>query len=162
MLWGIDLGGTKIEGVILKSSENPEVLVRLRVPTEQQHGYDHILNQISKLIGLMSKEAGAAPEKIGMGTPGALDPKAGTLKNSNTTCLNGQPFKADLEQLLKIPIMMANDANCLALAETKMGTVKSHGIDAEVVFGVIMGTGVGGGKIVNGRHGISGEWGTII
>lgn len=164
MLWGIDLGGTKIEGVILKSVENPEVLVRLRVPTEQQHGYEHILNQVKKLIELMSKEAGAAPEKIGMGTPGALDPKAGTLKNSNTTCLNGQPFKADLEQLIKMPIIMANDANCFALAEAKMGAVKSHNIDAEVVFGIIMGTGVGGGlvvngKIVSGRHGIGGEWG---
>lgn len=164
MLWGIDLGGTKIEGVILKSAEEPEVLVRLRVPTEQQHGYGHILNQVKKLIDLMSKEAGGRPEKIGIGTPGALDPKAGTLKNSNTTCLNGKPFKADLERLIKIPIIMANDANCLALAETKMGVVKSHGIDAEVVFGVIMGTGVGGGlivngKIINGRHGIAGEWG---
>ena len=164
MLWGIDLGGTKIEGVILKSVENPEVLVRLRVPTEQQHGYEHILNQVKKLIELMSKEAGAAPEKIGMGTPGALDPKAGTLKNSNTTCLNGQPFKDDLEQLIKMPIIMANDANCFALAEAKMGAVKSHNIDAEVVFGIIMGTGVGGGlvvngKIVSGRHGIGGEWG---
>ena len=164
MLWGIDLGGTKIEGVILKSAENPEVLVRLRVPTEQQHGYEHILNQVKKLIELMSKEAGATPGKIGIGTPGALDPKTGILKNSNTTCLNGQAFKADLEQVIKIPILMANDANCLALAETKMGAVRSHGIDAEVVFGVIMGTGVGGGlivngKIVNGRHGIGGEWG---
>ena len=104
MLWGIDLGGTKIEGVILKSVENPEVLIRKRVPTGQQHGYNHILNQIKNLIELMSKEAGATPEKIGIGTPGALDPKAGTLKNSNTTCLNGKSFKADLEQLIKMPI----------------------------------------------------------
>lgn len=164
MLWGIDLGGTKIEGVILKSVENPEVLVRKRIPTEQQLGYTHILNQISKLIGLMSEEAGARPDKIGIGTPGTLDPRKQLLKNSNTTCFNGQPFKADLEGIINMPITMANDANCFALAEAKLGAVKSHKIDAEVVFGVIMGTGVGGGlvvngKIVNGRHGIGGEWG---
>lgn len=164
MLWGIDLGGTKIEGVILKSTESPEVLVRKRIPTEQEQGYEHILNQIDKLIGMMSKEVGAKPDKIGIGTPGTLDPKTQTLKNSNTTCYNGQPFKADLESIVKIPISIANDANCFALAETKMGAVKTRNIDAEVVFGVIMGTGVGGGLVVNGkilggRHGIGGEWG---
>ena len=110
MLWGIDLGGTKIEGVILKSAEDPEVLVRLRVPTEQERGYHHILDQIKKLIAKMAGEVGASADKIGIGTPGALDPKTQLLKNSNTTCLNGQPFKADLEQLIKIPIDIANDA----------------------------------------------------
>ncbi|MCG8311122.1 MAG: ROK family protein [Cytophagales bacterium] len=164
MLWGIDLGGTKIEGVVLKSAENPEVLARMRIPTEQEHGYEHILSQISKLIGMMSKEVGARPEKIGIGTPGTLDPQAQTLKNSNTTCYNGRPFITDLEQIIKMPISIANDANCFALAEAKMGAVKSQKIDAEVVFGVIMGTGVGGGLIVNGKiiggkHGIGGEWG---
>jgi fructokinase len=164
MLWGIDLGGTKIEGVILKSVENPDVLVRLRVPTEQAKGYGHILNQIKKLVDLMSEEIGAKPDKIGIGTPGTLDPKTQTLKNSNTTAFNGKPFKADLEKLLNIPIVMAHDANCFALAEAKLGAVKSQNIDAEVVFGVIMGTGVGGGlvvngKIVSGKHGIGGEWG---
>jgi len=164
MHWGIDLGGTKIEGVILKSVEDPEVLVRMRVPTEQEYGYDHILHQIKKLVGLMSEKAGVTADKIGIGTPGTLDPKTQRLKNSNTTCFNGQPFKSDLEQLLKVPITIANDANCFALAETKLGVVKSKNIDANVVFGVIMGTGVGGGlvvngKIVHGRHGIGGEWG---
>ena len=85
MLWGIDLGGTKIEGVILKSVEEPEVLVRLRIPTEQQHGYDHILQQIKKLVDMMSAEVGQKAEKIGFGTPGTLDPKTQKLKNSNTT-----------------------------------------------------------------------------
>lgn len=164
MLWGIDLGGTKIEGVVLKSTDNPEVLTRLRIPTEQEKGYQHILGQISKLIQMMSDEVGAQPTKIGIGTPGTLDPKTQTLKNSNTTCYNGQPFKADLEEIIKIPITIANDANCFALAEARMGVVKSHNIDAEVVFGIIMGTGVGGGlvvngKIVGGKHGIGGEWG---
>ncbi len=164
MLWGIDLGGTKIEGVVLKSVENPEVLVRRRIPTEQKLGYTHILNQIGKLIGLMTEEAGVKPDKIGIGTPGTLDPKTQLLKNSNTTAFNGQPFKADLEGIINMPIIIANDANCFALAEAKIGAVKSHNIDAKVVFGVIMGTGVGGGlvvngKIINGRHGIGGEWG---
>jgi predicted NBD/HSP70 family sugar kinase len=164
MLWGIDLGGTKIEGVVLKSVDDPEVLVRKRIPTEQKHGYQHILIQIGRLVDLMAEEVNGRPEKVGIGTPGALDPKTGCLKNSNTTCLNGQPFKKDLEALIGVPVSIANDANCFALAEAKMGVVKSMGIDAEVVFGVIMGTGVGGGlvvngKIVNGRHGIGGEWG---
>lgn len=164
MLWGIDLGGTKIEGVILKSVENPEVLVRKRIPTEQPKGYEHILNQIKKLVDLLSEEIGSTPDKIGIGTPGTLDPKTQTLKNSNTTAFNGKPFKADLEKLLGMPIVMANDANCFALAEAKMGAVKSQNIDAAVVFGIIMGTGVGGGlvvngKIVGGKHGIGGEWG---
>lgn len=164
MLWGIDLGGTKIEGAILKSYENPEVIVRKRVPTEQDKGYDHILSQINSLIGLMSKEVGISPDKIGFGTPGTLDPKTNTLKNSNTTCYNGEPLKTDLEKMLRVPIAIANDANCLALAEANMGVVKSLNINAEVVFGVIMGTGVGGGlvvngKIIHGRHGIGGEWG---
>lgn len=164
MLWGIDLGGTKIEGVVLKSLENPEVLVRERIPTGQQQGYPHILNQIKKLIDKMAEEIGERPLKVGVGTPGKLDPTSGLLKNSNTVCLNNKPFKTDLEALLKIPVTIANDANCFALAETKMGVVKSHGLNAEVVFGIILGTGVGGGlvvhgKIINGRHGIGGEWG---
>lgn len=164
MLWGIDLGGTKIEGVILKSVENPEVLVRKRIPTEQAKGYEHMLHQIKKLIALMSEEIGTLPDKIGIGTPGTLDPNTQTLKNSNTTAFNGKPFKADLEEVLGMHIIMANDANCFALAEAKLGAVKSRNIDAEVVFGVIMGTGVGGGlivngKIVGGKHGIAGEWG---
>ena len=164
MLWGIDLGGTKIEGVVLKSADDPEVLTRMRIPTEQEQGYRHILNQINSLIGRMSKEIGSKANRIGIGTPGTLDPKTQTLKNSNTTCYNGQPFKSDLEQIIKMPITIANDANCFALAEAKMGVVKSRNIDAEVVFGVILGTGVGGGlvvngKIVNGRNGIGGEWG---
>lgn len=164
MLWGIDLGGTKIEGVILKSVENPEVLVRKRIPTEQPKGYEHILNQIKKLVDVLSEEIGATPDKIGIGTPGTLDPKTQTLKNSNTTAFNGKPFKADLEKLLNMPIVMANDANCFALAEAKIGAVKTQNIKADVVFGIIMGTGVGGGlvvngKIVGGKHGIGGEWG---
>ncbi len=163
-LWGIDLGGTKIEGVVLKNTNSTETLCRTRVPTEQDQGYEHILDQIKKLINLISEETGLKPEKVGFGTPGTLDPILQTLKNSNTTCLNGKSFKQDLETKLGIPIEIANDANCFALAEARLGVVKEKMPDARMVFGVIMGTGVGGGvvidgKIWNGRQGIGGEWG---
>lgn len=163
-LWGIDLGGTKIEGVILNSADNTEVLCRKRIPTEQEKGYKHIVSQIVKLIGIISEETGLRPETVGFGTPGTLDPITNTLKNSNTTCLNGKPFKQDVEKALGIPVSIANDANCFALAEAKLGVVKEKMPEARVVFGVILGTGVGGGividgKVLNGRQGIGGEWG---
>lgn len=166
-LWGIDLGGTKVEGVVLESLENPKAIKRLRVSTEAEKGYEHILNQIKNLVEKMSEETGYKPERIGIGTPGTLDPLTQTLKNSNTLCLNGKHFKKDLEKLLGIEILIANDANCFALAEAKMGIVKEKMPEAQVVFGVIMGTGVGGGvivdgKIIGGRHGIGGEWGHIF
>lgn len=164
MLWGIDLGGTKIEGVVLKSVNNPEVLCRLRISTEADKGYEHILNQIKKLISKMESETRKLPETLGIGTPGSLDPHTQLLKNSNSTSLNGQPFKKDIEALLNVPVSIANDANCFALAETKFGIVKDIKPDAKGVFGVIMGTGVGGGfvingTLINGNMGIAGEWG---
>ncbi len=163
-LWGIDLGGTKIEGVILESRENPKPLKRLRLPTEQEKGYEHIIHQINKLVEVLSSEIGMRPQMLGIGTPGTLDPLTQTLKNCNTTCLNGQAFKKDLESALGFPIAIENDANCFALAEARMGAVKDVLPNAEVVFGIIMGTGVGGGVVVNGkvlhgRQGIAGEWG---
>jgi len=166
-LWGIDLGGTKIEGAILKNSSNPNTIARLRLPTEQEKGYQHILYQIAEVVNLLKKESGLTPKKIGIGTPGTLDPATGLLKNSNTTCLNGQPLKKDLEELIQIPLEMANDANCFAVAETTLGVVKQQVPDAKVVFGIIMGTGVGGGlvvngQVINGKHGIGGEWGHIF
>jgi predicted NBD/HSP70 family sugar kinase len=163
-LWGIDMGGTKIEGVILKSARDPEVLFRDRVPTEADQGYEHILDQVRKLVEMMEKEAGGKPEKIGFGTPGTLDPKLGTMKNCNTVAMNGKPMKKDLEQILQVKVEMANDADCFALAEARFGVVKEYYPEARVVFGVIMGTGVGGGIVVDGRaivglQGIAGEWG---
>jgi len=162
--WGLDLGGTKIEGVILDSNNNNKVLERMRVPTEQEKGYEHILGQISKLIGQLSEKTGLTPTHIGIGTPGVVDPMSHLLKNSNTVCLNGKPFLKDLEKLTKLEWKSSNDANCFAVAETLMGAVKDLDFIPEVVFGVIMGTGVGGGVVVNGnviggRHGIGGEWG---
>jgi predicted NBD/HSP70 family sugar kinase len=167
-LWGIDLGGTKIEGVVLSARQNPEILVRLRVPTEQEQGYEHILDQIEKLIQTLEEESGLHPPSyIGMGTPGVLDPTSGKLKNSNTTCLNGKALKKDLEGKLGLEFTMANDANCFAIAETLFGVVKDKLPAAKVVIGTIMGTGVGsgivvGGKALTGRHGIAGEWGHIF
>ncbi|MFK8009160.1 MAG: ROK family protein [Saprospiraceae bacterium] len=162
--WGIDLGGTKIEGVVLEGGDNPTPLKRLRVPTEADRGYQHILDQIAKLVEVLIAETGVKPDKIGIGTPGVIDPILQTMKNSNTTIMNGMPFQKDLEQLLKLPIVVANDANCFAVAEANMGIVKDKMPDAKVVFGVIMGSGVGGGIVIDGkpltgRQGIAGEWG---
>jgi fructokinase len=163
-LWGIDMGGTKLEGVILKSAEDPTVLFRDRVPTEADQGYEHILGQMKKLTDLMKKEAGHKPKVIGVGTPGVHDPQLGTMKNCNAVVMNGKPMKKDLEKLLGVKLEMANDADCFALAETRLGVVKEQFPDARVVFGVIMGTGVGGGIVIDGRpiiglQGIAGEWG---
>jgi len=163
-LWGIDLGGTKVEGVVLRSAANPEVLFRDRLPTESDQGYDHILDQIQELVEKMINTIGYKPSRMGIGTPGTVDLELGTIKNSNTACLNDRLFRQDLEARLGIELIMANDANCFALAETNMGIVKEKYPNAKVVFGVIMGTGVGGGvvvngKIINGLHGIGGEWG---
>lgn len=163
-LWGIDLGGTKIEGVILKGKEDPKPIARLRVPTNREKGYDHILNQIGVLIDQLKEESGLEPTRIGMGMPGTLDPITKLGKNSNTTAINGKPLQDDLEAKFGIPFRLANDANCFAIAEAQMGVVKEKMPEAKVVFGVIMGTGVGGGLVINGevlggRHGIAGEWG---
>lgn len=163
-VWGIDLGGTKIEGVILKDSQSIEVLHRLREPTQKEKGYDHIINQIQLVINRLSEASGLQPERIGIGTPGTISPRTGLMKNSNTTCLNDRPFRADVERKLGIPVKMANDANCFAVAEANLGAVRDHVPDAQLVFGVILGTGVGGGVVINGQvwngsQGIGGEWG---
>ncbi|WP_446905223.1 ROK family protein [Aeromonas veronii] len=159
--WGIDLGGTKCECVVL---DGDEVLLRHRIPTERAGGYDHMIGQIAKLVAECAEKIGQRPTVIGMGTPGARDPQTGLMKNCNTTELNGKPFKEDLERKLGVPVLIANDANCFALAETHLGAVRQHHPDAKVVFGIIMGTGVGSGIVINGRilnghHGIAGEWG---
>ncbi|MGZ3853263.1 MAG: ROK family protein [Flavisolibacter sp.] len=163
-LWGIDLGGTKIEGVILHPEGISNPIVRTRVDTEGSKGYEHIVNQIVKLVDMMKEQSGLEPSTIGFGTPGVLDPILQTMKNCNSTALNGQPLKRSLEDKLGIPVELANDANCFALAETRWGIVKEKCPDAQIVFGIIMGTGVGAGIVINnhvwnGKHGIAGEWG---
>lgn len=165
--WGIDLGGTKIEGVGLRYDPDLTILDRIRIPTEANKGYDHIIGQIVRLVQMLEKSTGQQVDRIGVGTPGVMDPTSLLMKNANTTCLIGRPFLSDLTSALGIPVKMANDANCFAVAEAVEGAAKAYPRtrpDEFVVFGVIMGTGVGGGLVVNGRalhgrHGISGEWG---
>ena len=154
---GIDLGGTKIEGVLL-SSDN-KMIERKRIHTKQEEGYESIIHRIVKLINNI-KSISIKDCQIGICTPGALDIKTGILKNSNTVCLIGKPIKEDLESELKCSIAIDNDANCFAMAEALLGSGKNY----EIVFGVIMGTGVGGGLVLNrkihhGRLFIAGEWG---
>lgn len=163
-VWGIDLGGTKVEGIIMVPGAVPETICRMRIPSGSDKGYEHLLSRIVELVDMMRKESGLQPARIGMGTPGILDPQTQTMKNCNSVCLNGQPLKKDIEQMLGVPVEIANDANCFALAETLYGIVHDVVPGAQVVYGLIMGTGVGGGLVINnkvwaGRQGIAGEWG---
>lgn len=153
---GIDLGGTKVEGVVLDDNRRP--LWRHRVPTESGRGYEHIINRVAEVAAACRQ---VAPEciTIGIGTPGAVT-QAGTMKNCNTTCLNGRPLPRDLSERLQCPVVVENDANCFTLAEAVLGA----GRGAALVFGVILGTGVGGGivhrgEIWRGPQHIAGEWG---
>jgi fructokinase len=156
MRLGIDLGGTKIEVAVL-DEEGTQVL-RRRTPTPQ-HDYWGTVQAIVALVREAEHELGQRCT-VGIGTPGAISAVSGNLKNSNSTWLNGQPLQRDLERLLGRPVKLANDANCFALSEA----VDGAGRDAEVVFGVILGTGVGGGIVVRhhvltGANAIAGEWG---
>jgi predicted NBD/HSP70 family sugar kinase len=159
--WGFDLGGTKIEGAILDPAHPDKALYRLRVPTESSEGYIHILGQFSKLIVQLEQDSGIKhPSVVGVGTPGVIVPSTGLLRNSNTLCLNGHSLTQDLAVTLGCDVIVANDANCCALAEATLGAAKGY----QTVFGIILGTGVGGGitidgKILTGAHGICGEWG---
>ena len=166
-VWGIDLGGTKIECAVLSASDVTQVIARERIDTEAYKGYDHIISQVAQLVSRVSNQLGVSPTRIGFATPGVLDPATKTMKNCNTVCMNDQPMHEDLEKALGITVKLANDANCFALAETHLGAVLDVHPGAEIVFGVIMGTGVGGGlvahgKVVKGVHGIGGEWGHNI
>ncbi|HLP77370.1 MAG TPA: ROK family protein, partial [Candidatus Paceibacterota bacterium] len=155
---GIDLGGTKIEGIVL--DKNGKELFRRRIDTEQQRGYLHILNRINNLYRDLCTAIPGKPHTLGIGTPGAISQRTGLLKNSNTVCLNGQPLKVELERILGHPIAIQNDANCFAMAEALYGA----GRGKNLVFGVIMGTGCGGGivykgEVFTGPQSIAGEWG---
>jgi len=153
---GIDLGGTKIEGIAL--SEAGEELFRQRIATPQGD-YQGTLQSIADLIKQI--EAGIDEQgSIGICTPGSLSPATGLLRNSNSVCMNGKPVLDDLQNLLHKEIRMANDANCFALSEATDGVAR----DASVVFGVIIGTGTGAGVVVDkkvllGANSIAGEWG---
>ena len=155
---GIDLGGTKIEGAILDAQD--EELFRERIPTEQEQGYRHILGNIEKMYDQLVSRINGADHTFGIGTPGAVSRRTGLLRNSNTLCLNSQPLREDLERLLDRHVEIQNDANCFAMAEA----IKGAGVGKDLLFGVIMGTGCGGGivhhgKALTGLQAIAGEWG---
>lgn len=154
MRLGIDLGGTKTEVIVLADGQE---ILRRRVPTPSA-SYDAIVATIASLVR-ECRDAYGQQIPVGIGMPGALTDD-GRVKNSNTVCVNGQPFRRDIENLLGGPVRIMNDANCFALSEA----VDGAGADADVVFGVILGTGVGGGvvigrQILNGCNSIGGEWG---
>ena len=153
---GIDLGGTKIEGIAL--SDVGEELFRQRIATPQGD-YAAILKSISALIKQMEAEV-AEKGSIGICTPGSLSPSSGLMRNSNSVCLNGRPLLTDIQAQLQRDVRIANDANCFALSEAVDGAA-SH---ASVVFGVIIGTGTGAGvvidkKVLPGANAVAGEWG---
>jgi fructokinase len=153
---GLDLGGTKIEGVAL-DGDGAE-LARRRVATPR-HDYDETLRAMAGLVRHLEAETGRRGT-VGVGMPGALSPATGLVKNANSTWLIGQPLDRDLSALLERPVRFANDANCFALSEA----VDGAGAGARVVFGVIVGTGTGGGvvverRVLTGPNAIAGEWG---
>ena len=153
---GIDLGGTKIEIIALDPQGN--TLLRRRIDTPQ-NDYRATLSAMVRLVVDVEGELGYAGS-IGIGTPGAISPATGLLKNSNSVCLNGRPLREDIERLLGRPVRIANDANCFALSEAIDGAASN----AQVVFGVIVGTGTGAGVVVDrqvltGPNAIAGEWG---
>ncbi len=153
---GIDLGGTKIEGIAL--GDAGRVLVRRRVPTPRDD-YDRTLAAVAALVRQIEEEVGGSGS-VGVGFPGAISPATGLVKNANSTWMNGRRIADDLPRLLARPVRFMNDANCFALSEATDGAAAG----AEVVFGVILGTGTGGGivvgkRVLTGRHAIAGEWG---
>ncbi|TXH75374.1 ROK family protein [Thiobacillus sp.] len=154
--FGVDLGGTKIELIAL--DESGREILRRRVPTPQ-HDYPATLAAVVALVQSAEAELDHTA-RVGVGTPGAISPASGRMKNCNSTCLNGQPLKEDIERALNREIRLANDADCFALSESMDGAAAG----ANTVFGVILGTGVGGGVVVRGQlvrgpNAIAGEWG---
>ena len=156
---GIDLGGTKTEVIILDTDDNE--FYRKRVPTKDKDDYQKILLFVHNIIlETIDKIPTRANCTIGVGIPGSINTETELVQNANTTCLIGNPFQKDLEKLLTRKVAMENDANCFTLAESLSGAVKGY----HFVFGIIMGTGCGGGICINGNvlkgvHGIAGEWG---
>ncbi len=153
---GVDLGGTKIEALLLDAGGRARWRERVATP---QGDYRATLAAVAGLVARAERETGVGGARIGIGTPGSAT-RGGLIRNANSTCLNGQPLQRDLETLLGRPVRLANDANCLALSEATDGA----GAGANVVFAVILGTGVGGGWVVRGEllagaNGLAGEWG---
>lgn len=153
---GIDLGGTKTEILLLDPQHQPVYRERVATPA---HSYEEIIDTITRLVNTAEAELGVV-SSVGIGVPGAISPRSGLLRNANTACLNGQPLQRDLEHHLQREVRIENDANCFVLSESLGGVAQGY----PIVFGVIIGTGTGGGlvvdgKLLNGPHSISGEWG---
>lgn len=153
---GIDLGGTKIEGVAL----DRQGVERARRRIDSPPGYDMAIAAIRGLVASLGAEAGGEVRAVGVGMPGSISPTTGLARNGNSTWLNGRPFATDLEAALVLPVRAENDANCFTLSEATDGAAAG----APCVFGVILGTGCGGGVAIDGRvltgaAGIAGEWG---
>lgn len=153
---GIDLGGTKIAGIAL--DDDGQVLAYERIPAASTD-YDLTMKKLRELIDGLESQAGQQAT-IGIGTPGAISPSTGLMRNSNSACLNGKRFDVDLRAALGREFRMANDADCFALSEATDGAAAGAGS----VFGVILGTGVGGGLVINGKllvgpNAVTGEWG---
>ena len=154
---GIDLGGTKTEGILIDNSGKE--LSRNRIKTEKN--YDGTIQGIISIVKQFENDFGNS-ESVGIGMPGAVSSDSALVKNANSIWLNGKPFKKDLEKELSRNVNLENDANCFALSEAVDGAAKGH----SVVFGVIIGTGTGGGivvnhKVINGKNNIAGEWGHV-
>jgi fructokinase len=154
---GIDLGGTKIEAAVLDTAGNFRFRERIATP---QGDYPATLRAIESLVTQAEATLHQTVIAVGVGHPGSANPLDGRIRNANSTCLNGQTLHADLEALLARPIKLANDADCLALSEATDGAAR----DFASVFGVILGTGVGGGWVIHGQliqgpNGLAGEWG---
>lgn len=155
--FGVDLGGSKTEIIVL--DEQGRTLLRERTPTPSQD-YAAILNNIKAMVTAAADRLATQEFTLGLGIPGAISPASGLVKNANTTCLIGQPLQQDLQQLLNRPVVIANDADCLALSEATDGAGAAY----KNVFCVIIGTGCGGGWVINkqlvsGPNAIAGEWG---
>jgi len=153
---GVDLGGTKIEAIAL--DHTGETLTRRRVDTPESD-YTGIVGAVANLVLQLETETGKTGS-VGVGLPGAIAPGTGLIKNANSVCLNGKPLRADLAAALQRPVRLANDADCFTLSEATDGAAAG----AAVVFGVIVGTGTGGGVVVRGQllsgpNAIAGEWG---
>ena len=153
---GIDLGGTKTEVIVLDPEQQPIYRERVVTPSSS---YAEILSMLAKLVNGVQARL-KLDMSIGVGIPGAISPGSGLLRNSKTVCMNGQPFLNDLQDRLEREVRIENDANCFALSEALGGAARNH----RIVFAVIVGTGTGGGlvidgRLVNGPHSISGEWG---
>ena len=169
---GVDLGGTKTEVALVRrwlpegneKAHRFEELLRRRVPTGGEGGYEAVLATVVELVRGVAQELGRETRDLptGVGMPGSVTRREGFVKNSNTVCLNGRPFREDVSRALGRTVQFDNDANCFALAEARLGAGRH--VQNGIVFGVILGTGVGGGIVIDGKawsglQGLGGEWG---